>query len=348
MDAIKNIAAKVTGKSEDLALPKGSIILVTGASGFIGSHVVQEALNAGYKVVGTARSDEKAENTKKIFNNNPNYSTTIVKDFQHEGAFDEAVQGVDSVIHVASDTSFDPDPNKVVKPTVAGVLSILRSAAKSPSVKRFVLTSSSTAALLPHPGKEITITKDDWNQEALDLAWAPPPYTQDRAFAVYAASKTEGEKALWKFVKEEKPKFIANTVLPNYNMGKILPGGSAGATGSGIPSLFKGKESWAVPQYMIDVIDDARLHVIAGALDPAIKNERIFAFNVPFNWTDIINILKELYPNSTSIPKAPENEGRDLSKVPNELGAKLLKEWYGQDGYKPLKQSVKENLEGQI
>jgi nucleoside-diphosphate-sugar epimerase len=81
MDTIKNIANMVTGKS-DLALPKGSTILVTGASGFIGSHVVQEALHAGYKVVGTARSEEKAQNTKKIFNNDPNYSTAIVKDFQ--------------------------------------------------------------------------------------------------------------------------------------------------------------------------------------------------------------------------------------------------------------------------
>lgn len=131
-------------------------------------------------------------------------------------------------------------------------------------------------------------------------------------------------------------------------MGKILPGGSAGATGSILPSFFKGKESWAPPQYMIDVVDDARLHLIAGALDPSINNERIFAFNVPFNWTDIAKIMKELHPNSTSIAKVPEKEPRDLSKVPNERGAKLLKEWYGQDGYTPLKQSVKENLEGQI
>lgn len=128
MDTLKNIAAKVTGKSEDFALPKGSTILVTGASGFIGSHVVQEALNAGYKVVGTARSEEKAQNTKKIFNNNPNYSTAIVEDFQHEGAFDEAVKGVDSVIHVASDTTFDPDPNKVLISSQLGRLVVRKEA----------------------------------------------------------------------------------------------------------------------------------------------------------------------------------------------------------------------------
>ncbi|KAF2167809.1 hypothetical protein M409DRAFT_53773 [Zasmidium cellare ATCC 36951] len=344
METIKNIAAKLAGK--ELALPKDSLILVTGASGYIGSHVVNEALLAGYKVRGTARSQEKCDNTKKIFNNHPNYSTAIVADFQHEGTFDEAVQGCDAVIHVASDTTFGTDPNVVVKPTVAGVLSIVRSAAKTPSVKRFVLTSSSTAVTLPKPGKEFSVGVDDWDQEAIDIAWAPPPYTNERAFPVYAASKTEAEKAFWKFVKEEKPGFVANSILPNYNMGRILPGGSPGATGGGCISVLKGETPSAPPQYMIDVIDDARLHVIAAALDPSIKDQRIFAFHCPFNWTDIINIVKELRPNAKSIPKAPEGEQRDLSKVPNEVGAELLKKWYGQNGYKSLKESVKENLEG--
>jgi nucleoside-diphosphate-sugar epimerase len=223
------------------ALPQGSLILVTGSSGYIGSHVVNEALAAGYKVRGTARSEEKAEHTKKIFNNNPHYSTAIVADFQHEGVFDEAVKGVDAVIHVASDTTFSTDPNQVIPPTRAGVLSILKSAAKEPSIKRFVLTSSSAAVLLPKLNKEFTVSKDDWDQEALDIAWAPPPYNEDRAFPVYAASKVEGEKALWQFVKEQKPSFVANAVLPNFNMGTILPHGSPGATGSAIPGLYNGK-----------------------------------------------------------------------------------------------------------
>lgn len=99
---------------------------------------------------------------------------------------------------------------------------------------------------------------------------------------------------------------------------------------------------------MIDVIDDARIHVIAAALDPSIKNERIFAFNVAFNWTQIIEIIKKLRPDATSVAKPPQDEGRDLSKVPNELGAQLLEKWYGQEGYKSIEQSVAENLEGQV
>ncbi|KJY01661.1 aldehyde reductase like protein [Zymoseptoria brevis] len=340
MDTTKNIAAKLAG--QETALPKGSLILVTGANGYIGG-------TTGYKVRGTARTEEKAESSKKVFKDNPNlanYETAVVADFAHEGVFDEAVQGCDAVIHVASDTTFGTDPNKVVKPTVAGVLSILRSAAKEKSVQRFVLTSSSTAALLPHPGKEITVSKDDWDQEALDLAWAPPPYEDDRAFPVYAASKVEGEKALWRFMKEEKPSFVANAVLPNYNMGRVI--GSAGATGSGVPNLFKGKTPMGISQYMIDVIDDARIHVIAAVLDSSLSNQRIFAFNVPFTWTEITSILRELHPDATTIQDPPENEGRDASTVPNEKGAELLRKWYGQDGYKSLRQSIVENLEGQI
>ena len=97
---------------------------------------------------------------------------------------------------------------------------------------------------------------------------------------------------------------------------------------------------------MIDVIDDARLHVIAAALDPSLENDRIFAFNVAFNWTDIIKAIKEVRPEATTVVTLPQDEPRDLSRVPNEQGAKLLKEWYGQEtGYKPLVQTVRENLE---
>jgi hypothetical protein len=98
---------------------------------------------------------------------------------------------------------------------------------------------------------------------------------------------------------------------------------------------------------MIDVIDDARLHIIAAALDRSLENDRIFAFNVAFNWTDIVNAIKEVRPDASAVATPPEDEPRDLSEIPNEQGARLLREWYGQEtGYKPLVQTVRENIEG--
>jgi hypothetical protein len=97
---------------------------------------------------------------------------------------------------------------------------------------------------------------------------------------------------------------------------------------------------------MIDVIDDARLHIIAAVLDESLQSDRVFAFNVAYNWTDIVNAVKEVHPEATTLAVSPENEPRDLSEVPNEQGARLLKQWYGQtSGYKPLLQTIAENLE---
>jgi hypothetical protein len=39
-----------------------------------------------------------------------------------------------------------------------------------------------------------------------------------RPFAVYAASKVEGEKAAWKWVQTKQPGFVLNTVLPSFNV----------------------------------------------------------------------------------------------------------------------------------
>lgn len=58
----------------------------------------------------------------------------------------------------------------------------------------------------------------------------------------------------------------------------------------------------------------------------------------------MIQILKELRPDAKSLASPPANEGQDMSKVPNELGVKLLKKWYGQENYKTMRQSIEECL----
>lgn len=357
---------------EPVLAPSSTLVLVTGASGHIGSNIVREALNLGYRVRGTARTSEKCKITVAE-HNHPNYSTAVVSDYSHPSdEIDAAVKGVDSIIHVASDTTFNDDADFVIGTVVAGTEHFLRAAAREPtgSVKRFTLTSSSTAVMLPKPGVEgIVLTTDTWNDEAVEAAKVKGTTIGPNIYpyVVYAASKTQGERALWKFVKEEKPSFVVNAILPDTNFGRVV--GSAGATGGIAIQLFKegtlpwpvapresplsrsglGVQLTAVPEYFIDVVDDARLHLCAAVLDGSLKNERIFAYAYPFNTTDCVEAIKEVRPDVDALKlktACDPNELRDLSVVPNELGAKLLNEWYGQDGYKTLKQSLKENLEG--
>jgi nucleoside-diphosphate-sugar epimerase len=85
--------------------------------------------------------------------------------------------------------TFDKDPKKVIPEVLASINRILKSAALSSSVKRFVYTSSSTAATAPKPNKEFGITIDLWNESDIKAAWARPLYKDACSWAVYSSSK---------------------------------------------------------------------------------------------------------------------------------------------------------------
>jgi nucleoside-diphosphate-sugar epimerase len=128
-------------------------------------------------------------------------------------------EGCSGIIHVASDLSRDPNPNNIIPVVEQGVRNALAAAAHTPSVKRFVLTASSVGAMQPEPNVRFTVDEGSYNETAIKAAWEPPPYEPARAGAVYAASKAQGEKAAWAFIKNEKPSFTFNTVLPSVNLG---------------------------------------------------------------------------------------------------------------------------------
>ena len=81
----------------DTAFPPGSLVLVTGATGYIGTHIVDQLLLAGYHVRGTVRDDRKAAWTTALFSERHGpgkYSAIIVPEMSVDGAFDEAVKGI--------------------------------------------------------------------------------------------------------------------------------------------------------------------------------------------------------------------------------------------------------------
>lgn len=95
------------------------------------------------------------------------------------------------------------------------------------------------------------------------------------------------------------------------------------------------------PQWWISVVDIARVHV-AALFSPQVSNERLFAFAAPFNWTDVIGVLRELRPENKMIPDAPKDEGRDLSDVwgASRRAEGLVKEFFGTEGWIGLEESL--------
>jgi len=253
-----SLSSATTMSSPPTAIPTGSWVLVTGATGFVASHVTRQLLQRGYKVRGTVRDQSKAQwlidDHFKSYADSGSYELVTVSDISAAGAFDEAVKGVSAVAHIASILDFDPNPNNVVPQTVAGVTSILESASNESSVTRFVFTSSMAAPVSPMSEQDGVIDRSSWNEFAVKAAWAPPPYEASRAMLVYAASKVAAEQALWKYVEDSKPRFVTNVVSPSGILGEPLHDRHATAYGNWIYALFTENMG------MIDAFQTCRFH----------------------------------------------------------------------------------------
>lgn len=157
---------------DSYALKVGERILVTGANGFIGSHVVDVLLSQGYIVRGTVRSEKPWLN--ELFESKygaGKFETVNLPTLDDKDALAAVLNSVSGIVHVvckidhlsgccevlileiqASDTSFGPDPN-IINYVVAATEAVLEAAAQVPSIKRVVLTSSSVAAVARYPGE---------------------------------------------------------------------------------------------------------------------------------------------------------------------------------------------------
>ncbi|KAM0354946.1 hypothetical protein ACHAPU_000787 [Fusarium lateritium] len=340
---------------DNLAVPKGSWVLVTGVNGLLGSHVAKQFLEFGYKVRGTVRNPEKAAWLSAVFDKQygqGNFEIVELGDMTDEESMKEVVKGASIVAHTASIMSMDPDPNNVIPAVIAGAVSALKAAYAESSVKRFVFTSSSAAAVVSIPGAPgVTVTEETWSDAAVKAAWADPPYDRSRSGAVYAASKHQSERAIWDYHKEhrsERPDLVVNTILPNFNFGKSIdPVNQGFPSSSALPvSLCKGEitpfHRVIAPQYYIDVDDAGRLHV-AGAIFDHVKDQRIFGFAGRFSFDEVLDILRKNYPDR----EFPDNfsSGRDSNEIEPRAKAEQLLKDLGQPGWTSLEDSVIANVE---
>ncbi|MFL0672086.1 MAG: NAD-dependent epimerase/dehydratase family protein [Erythrobacter sp.] len=110
-----------------------SIIAITGATGFVGSHTLEAALSAGHEVRALTRRDQPALDGV----------TWVRGDLDDTAALGALVAGVDGVIHIAGLTN-TPDPAQFRSANVTGTAHVI-SALKGAKVKRLVFVSSLAA-----------------------------------------------------------------------------------------------------------------------------------------------------------------------------------------------------------
>ncbi|KAF6816903.1 NAD dependent epimerase/dehydratase [Colletotrichum plurivorum] len=294
---------------ENPAIPEGSVVVVTGANGYIASQIADQFIQAGYIVRGTVRNPKKSAwlvpHFEKVYGKGK-FELHVVPDMQADGAYDEAIKGAAAFVHTATVIDFNGDPADVIGGAVKCGMVAIEAAYKEANMKRFVLTSSAST-LMPHKKETFlalkgqTVDESTFSADAKEIAWSKPPFGFEHGGAIYGASKMEQEQSIWRYYKENaarRPDIVVNTIVPDFNFGRSLDPANTASSFGMIVDLFEGKslgELWHLPHYFVDVQDDAALH-LAAAILPDVKGERLFAFAFPMNWDMILEILRKQNP----------------------------------------------------
>ncbi|KAJ7597563.1 D-lactaldehyde dehydrogenase [Mycena floridula] len=303
-------------------------ILVTGATGFVAAWIISTLLERQYFVRGTVRSLQKGQYLKdKFASYGEKFELFVVKDMGVEGAFDDAVKGIDGILHVAAlVTTAEDDPQAYIGPAVQGTTGILRSVLKfGSSVKRVVITSSCAAVYTPAKVAPYTEYVDsDWNETSVKSVEKLGRAADN--IEKYRASKTLAERAAWDMYGQNKATVTWDlvTITPPYVLGPIAhevpnPASLNVSTKQWYETVFH-DELKAEPSAefllsgnsWVDVRDLAEAHVLALEKESA-GGERFIVSAGPFIWQDWINVAKSL--DSSPIPVHRMRHGVPVAEV---------------------------------
>ena len=247
-----------------------SRVLVTGGSGFIGSHTILQLLGAGHEVRTTVRNLKREPEVRALLRQGGadpgNRLSIVAADLEKDAGWAEAVAGCEFVLHVASPLppSVPRDENELIRPAREGTLRVL-GAARDAGVRRVVVTSSFAAIGYGHKPQAAPFDETNWtNLDGEDVA----PYTKSKALA---------ERAAWDFMAREggglelsvvNPVGVFGPVLgPDYSASILLVQKLMDGALPGCPRLWFG---------VVDVRDVADLHLRA-MTNPAARGQRFLA-----------------------------------------------------------------------
>ncbi|MFE7122984.1 SDR family oxidoreductase [Streptomyces sp. NPDC057617] len=232
-------------------------VLVTGGTGFLGSHMIAQLLTAGHTVTTTVRSLARRPDVERMLAvagaPHADGVSCAEADLTSDSGWDRAVTGVDYVLHVAS-----PFPgarpkheDELIVPARDGALRVLR-AARDAGVRRTVLTSSFAAVGYGHGRTGQTFSEEDWTE------------TDGPGVSAYIKSKAVAERAAWDFVESEGGGLELTVVNPVGIFGPVL-GPDYSASIRIIHAMLTGGMRAAPPIWTntVDVRDAADLHLRA-------------------------------------------------------------------------------------
>ncbi|KAF2730565.1 NAD(P)-binding protein [Polyplosphaeria fusca] len=285
----------------------GQLIFITGATGFIGAHVVRVALEAGYRVrLSIRKVEQEAALRARYPGNDSKLETVQITDFGNPESFKSALQDVDYVFHIASPMVAPGlvDLQKdYVQPAVKATLGVLNAALSFPKIKKVAVVSSIVALqpvdfLLPTSLENDYFTKENGN---VVIPVDPNANYGDDLFGQmknYSHSKIAAHLATRDFLKEKKPHYDLITIHPGYVMGdSMTQKDAAGIEGvNGMFWMSLGMEKPMIGTVWIHVRDVADAHIKA-IQNPVPTGTEIVMHVDQFWWKRAVNYIRKEYPS---------------------------------------------------
>lgn len=283
----------------------GGLVLITGATGHLGFKTLVFALQAGYNVRAAVRNQGSVDKilaapSIQALKTDSNLKFTLVQDIIVAAAYDDAIAGVDYVIHCASPITSgitEHFEEKIIAPAVLGTTGMLNSALKTPSVKRLVITSS-VLAITP-VFDVLSQTRVTFDGD-LKVPFKTGPYTSE--FEAYCDSKVRALAQIYKILEMAKPKFDVVNLMPSFIIGKnelitSLEDFSKG-TNKVVFDQVLGKHKDPLPGATVWLDDIAHLHV--QALDQKIPGNVNYLATVPTKFSDAISAINRNFSEEVS------------------------------------------------
>ncbi|MGV8135240.1 MAG: SDR family oxidoreductase [Mangrovibacterium sp.] len=276
-------------------------VLLTGVSGFLGSHTAIQLLEKGYEVTGTLRSMKRAGEIREVIARHTSKAGSLKfaeADLLDGKIWDELTREVDFVQHVASPfpRELPRHEDELIRPAREGALNVLK-AASGNGVKRVVLVSSIAAVMY---GREKGKRSGVYNESN----WTDVTNRNDTT--PYYRSKTLAERAAWDFIANDKSGMELVTVCPGAILGPVLES-DFGTSANMVIKMLDGSMP-AFPKLGFEIVDVRSVAdlLIRAMENPQSANQRFLATAGYVSFAEIAMVLQKAYPKrkipSRSVP----------------------------------------------
>lgn len=302
------------------------LVLITGATGHLGFRTLVVLLQTNqYRARITVRKPEQESKIRAAVSIKPfqdSIEFAFVPDITTAGAYDEAIKGVQHVVHIASPVLTKPEHQTggwkhiYYEPALQGTLSVLRAAKAVSGIKTVVITASVGVLEAPQ-GKDRAGPKD---HASLPPDYEHLPKEANYAGKAYLVSKILAYKAASDFVRENKVEFSLVRVHPGYITGphELLESDSEFYTGSNegtINAVLGNVKPFPKPASQVFLDDAAMAHVLA--LDPtrvADGDDLLVVANGgrSISWDEVGRVAARMYPKAVEKGVLKPVEGQEI------------------------------------